>query len=36
MKTTIEFALQNENIRDEIIVYLKEVVQIGEGTLVEN
>ncbi|MGE7905342.1 UTP--glucose-1-phosphate uridylyltransferase GalU [Peribacillus sp. NPDC094092] len=36
VKTTIEFALQNENIRDEIIAYLKEVVQIGEGTLVEN
>lgn len=36
MKTTIEFALQNEDIRDEIIAYLKEVVQIGEGTLVEN
>ncbi|MFD4817047.1 UTP--glucose-1-phosphate uridylyltransferase GalU [Peribacillus butanolivorans] len=36
VKTTIEFALQNEDIRDEIIAYLKEVVQIGEGNLVEN
>ncbi|MDF9760404.1 UTP-glucose-1-phosphate uridylyltransferase [Peribacillus simplex] len=36
VKTTIEFALQNEDIRDEIIAYLKEVDQIDECTLVEN
>ena len=35
VKTTIEFALQNADIRDEIIAYLKEVVQINKGTLVE-
>ncbi|MGG0249784.1 UTP--glucose-1-phosphate uridylyltransferase GalU [Peribacillus frigoritolerans] len=35
VKTTIEFALQNEDIRDEIIAYLKEKVLIGESNLVD-
>ncbi|MED3786341.1 UTP--glucose-1-phosphate uridylyltransferase GalU [Peribacillus frigoritolerans] len=35
VKTTIEFALQNEELRDEIIAYLKKEVLINENNLAE-
>lgn len=35
VKTTIEFALQNEELRDEIMAYLKKEVLINENNLAE-
>ncbi len=36
VKTTIEFALQHEDLRDELISYFKELVKTTEDALILN